>query len=279
MEKPLDNQPLNGRTIMITRALAQAGDFASALENFGARVISCPTIEIVDPESYAPLDDALDHLYGYDWVVFTSVNGVEYFLRRLQRPSENAVERERGVSDLDELRVCAIGDATAEALTKANVHVDVIPTEFKAEGVFAAIESFVGGRAALAGLSFLIPRAAVARSYLPDALEEAGARADVVPAYRTVAPKNPDLSRINALLSGGGIDCVAFTSSSTVSNFAQLFDAHDLTDILKGVAVACIGDITERTAAEHGLRTDIIPAEYTVPALAAAVAAHFSGKA
>jgi len=294
LSTPLDQiqgQPLRGRNVVITRARAQAADFATALEGFGARVVPCPTIEIVDPESFGPLDEAIDHLYGYDWIVFTSVNGVEYFLRRLALApprrvgvaggppnlSEPSTEHHsRGVSDLDELRVCAIGEATAEALRAANVHVDVIPTEFNAEGVFTAIESFVGGRAALAGLSFLIPRAAVARSYLPDALEEAGARVDVVAAYRTVQPRNPELARINALLSGGGVDCITFTSSSTVANFAQLFDTADLSALLKGVAVACIGDITARTAAEHGLTTDIMPGEYTVPALARAIASYFS---
>ena len=116
----------------------------------------------------------------------------------------------------------------------------------------------------------------MARSYLPDALEEAGARADVVPAYRTVRPHNPELGKISALLTGGGIDCVTFTSSSTVTNFAQLFDTNDLSQLLHGVAIACIGDITARTAAEHGLTTTIMPDEYTVPALAQAIASYFS---
>ena len=260
---------MQGRNVVITRALAQAEDFAMELERFGAHVIPCPTIEIVEPESYAPLDEAIDHLFGYDWIVFTSVNGVEYFLRRL-------AERGRDISELDELLVCAIGEATAEKLSTARIHVDVVPDQFKAEGIFAALVQFVGGREAMAGLSFLIPRAAVARSYLPDALEEAGARADVVAAYRTVRPKNPDLGRINALLSGGGIDCIAFTSSSTVANFAQLFDTSDLAALLNGVAVACIGDITARTAAERGLQVAIMPTEYTIPALAQAIASYFS---
>lgn len=265
----IQHQSLRDRNIIITRALAQAEEFAAALELFGARVIPCPTIEIVEPESFAALDEAIDHLYGYDWIIFTSVNGVEHFLRRLKA-------RAHDVSELDDLRVCAIGDATGEKLRAAQVHVDVIPDEFKAEGVFAALGRFVGGEAALAGLSFLIPRAAVARNYLPDALEEAGARADVVAAYRTVRPQNPDIGRINALLSGGAIDCIAFTSSSTVTNFAQLFDPNDLADLLKGVVVACIGDITAKTASEHGLHTDIVPTEYTIPALARAIASHFA---
>ncbi len=264
-------QSLSGRNIIITRARSQAADFIAALEIFGARVIPCPTIEITEPESFTALDEAIDHLFGYDWIIFTSSNGVEHFLNRLK-------VRHHDVSELDDLRVCAIGDATAEKIRAAQVHVDVIPDEFKAEGVLAALERFVGGRPALAGLSFLIPRAAIGRSYLPEALEEAGARADVVPAYRTVQPKNADLGRIKALLSSGSIDCIAFTSSSTVTNFAQLFDAGDLADLLKGVVVACIGDITSKTASEHGLRPDIIPTPSTVPALAKAIATHFAGR-
>src|ERR1051326_4167518 len=110
-------QPLDGRTIVITRARAQAAEFAYELERMGARVVSCPTIEIVDPESYALLDQAIENLYGYDWLIFTSVNGVDFFMRRLSALG-------RDVSELDELRVCAIGEATAVRLREAQVHVD-----------------------------------------------------------------------------------------------------------------------------------------------------------
>lgn len=264
-------QPLADRTVVITRARAQAEEFAAELERYGARVISCPTIEIVAPESFEPMDEAIANLYGYDWLIFTSVNGVEHFLRRL-------AERGHETHELDELRVCAIGDATANRLRDASVHVDVVPEQFKAEGVFAALKDYLGGDEGFKTLNFLIPRAAAARDYLPRALEEAGARADVVPAYRTVRPETKELGRTAALLEGGAIDCITFTSSSTVTNFAQLFDATDLGQLLKGVAVACIGDITASTAARYGLRTDIQPHEYTIPALARAIAEHFSNK-
>jgi uroporphyrinogen III methyltransferase/synthase len=261
-------QPLAGRTVVITRARMQADEFVIELEQYGARVIVCPTIEIADPESFDRLDEALHHLYGYDWLVFTSVNGVDYFLRRFQAGGHE-------LSEIDELRVCAIGDATAEKLREAHVHVDIVPHEFKAEGVFAALVQFVGGQEALLGLNFLIPRAAVARDFLPRALEESGARVDVVPAYRTVLPGDLDRGRIAAILTGG-TDCVVFTSSSTVRNLAQLFDTHDLSGALQGVAVACIGDITARTAAEHGLKTEIQPEQFTIPALACAIAEYFA---
>jgi uroporphyrinogen III methyltransferase/synthase len=261
-------QPLANRTIVITRARAQAEEFAAELERYGARVISCPTIEIVEPESFEPMDEAINNLYGYDWLIFTSVNGVDYFLRRL-------AARGHETHELDDLRVCAIGDATANRLRDAAVHVDVVPEQFKAEGVFAALKNYLGGDEGIAALNFLIPRAAAARDYLPRALEEAGARADVVPAYRTVKPDTSELGRTAALLEGGAIDCITFTSSSTVTNFAQLFDTTDLSRLLKGVAVACIGDITASTAAQYGLSADIQPHEYTIPALARAIAEYF----
>ena len=267
-----DEKPLGGRTVMITRARAQAAEFAAALEGFGARVIACPTIEIVAPESYALLDEAVENLFGYDWLVFTSANAVEHFLRRVEALGKD-------VGELDSLRVCAIGEATSERLVAAHVHVDVVPQKFQAEGVFAALEIYLGGRGRFAGLNFLLPRAAVARDFLPRALEGAGARVDAVPAYRTVRPETTDRARVEALLVGGGVDCVTFTSSSTVQNFAQLFDTRDLRGLLAGVCVACIGEVTAQTAAEYGLRADIRPAESTAPALARAIADHYSRKA
>jgi len=261
-------QPLAGRTIVITRAQNQADEFVTELERYGANVVLCPTIEICALESYERLDEAIEHLYGYDWLIFTSVNGVEYFFRRLKALRHD-------VSELDELKVCAIGEATAENLRDLQVHVDVIPDEFKAEGVFSALERFVGGPGALHGLNVLIPRASVARDYLPKALEQAGARVDVVPAYRTALPANLDRGRVAAMLSGSA-DCIAFTSSSTVRNLARLFDTQDLSDALAGVVIACIGDITATTATEYGLQVKIQPEQFTIPALARAIAEYFS---
>ncbi|HKQ50993.1 MAG TPA: uroporphyrinogen-III synthase, partial [Pyrinomonadaceae bacterium] len=259
------DSPLAGRTVVVTRARAQSAEFVADLERLGARVVACPTIEIVEPESYALLDEAIENLYGYDWLILTSVNGVEHFLRRLEK-----LGHER--SKLDELRVCAIGEATALRLRESEVHVDVVPEQFKAEGAFSAIEAYVGGHEHLKHLNFLIPRAAIARDYLPDALEDAGARVDVVPAYRTVRPQTSERGRVEALLAGGAVDCITFTSSSTVKNFASLFDTTDLSALLEGVTVACIGDITAATAAEYSLSTHILPAEFTVPALTRAIA-------
>lgn len=268
-QKLENEKPLAGRTVVITRARAQAEQFADELERYGARVISCPTIEIVEPDNYELLDEAIDNLYGYDWLIFTSVNGVKYFLLRLTERGHNAHE-------LDDIRVCAIGESTATSLRDALIHVDVVPERFKAEGVFKALSDYLGDAEAFKSLNFLIPRAAAARDYLPLALEEAGARVDVVPTYRTVKPHTPELGRVAALLEGGAIDCVAFTSSSSVTNFAQLFDTLDLHKLLNGVAVACIGDITASTAVQFGLRVDIQPDEHTIRKLSAAIADYFS---
>jgi uroporphyrinogen III methyltransferase/synthase len=265
------NQPLSARTIIITRARAQAADFAAQLESYGARVIACPTIEIVAPESYDTLDEAISNLYGYDWLIFTSANGVEHFLKRFESLGHE-------INELDDLRVCAIGDATARKLEDRQIHVDLIPEQFKAEGVLAALIAFVGGPDALARLNFLLPRAAVARDYLPEQLEEIGVRVDVVAAYHTVRPAAVDLTHINTLLAGGGIDCITFTSGSSVRNFAALFDISDLSVLLEGVAIACIGEVTAKVATEFGLQTEILPPASTTTSLATAIARYFAGE-
>ena len=267
LNTPVNNQTLTGRTIVITRALSQADEFAQELERYGAQVVFCPTIEIQELDDYRRLDEAIGHLYGYDWLILTSVNAVNYFFQRLTALGHDA-------SSLDDLKVCVIGEATAERLNELHVHVDVIPTDFKAEGVFSALERFIGGADAFMGLNILLPRASVARDFLPQALKEAGARVDVGPVYRTALPDNLDRGRVAAMLSGSA-DCIAFTSASTVKNLAQLFDAQDLGPILSGIAIACLGDITARTAADFGLKVDIQPEQPTIPFLARAIADHF----
>ncbi len=260
---------LSGRTVVITRARTQADDFAEQLERYGADVISCPTIEIQGLDDYQRLDEAISHLFGYDWLILTSVNAVDYFFKRLMALGHDA-------SSLDDLKVCVIGEATAERLRDLHVHVDLIPTEFKAEGVLAALERFVGGAEAFHGLNILLPRATVARDFLPKALEEAGARVDIVPVYRTSLPQDLDRGRVAAMLSGSA-DCIAFTSGSTVRNLGHLFDTNDLSSALNGITIACLGDITAQTAADFGLKVEIQPLQATIPAFARAIADYFAG--
>jgi uroporphyrinogen III methyltransferase/synthase len=260
-------KPLEGRTVIVTRAASQAADLTRMLESYGANVIVCPTIEIREPDNYDRLDEALDHLYGYDWLIFTSTNGVEYFLKRL-------TERGQQTADLDEIKVCAIGQRTADKLHDAHVHVDLVPSQSTAEGVFTALAKFAGNAENLRGLNVLLPRAAVGRDYLPKALEEAGARVDVVTTYQTVLPENFDRGKLGAMLAGSG-DCIAFTSPSTIKNFAKLFDTHDLGKTLPGMVVACIGSVTAEAAAEYGLHVDILPQQTTTADLAQAIAAYY----
>lgn len=260
------NYPLAGRTVVITRP-REDNELVTELESYGARVLPCPTIEIAEPESYERLDEALNHLYGYDWLVFTNVHSVEYFLRRFKAKGFE-------LSTLDDLRVCAIGEATETLLRDEHVHVDVVPRENKADGILETLAQFVGGREGLSGLNFLLPRAAVTRDFLPRALADAGARVDVVPTYRAKLPANIDRGRITAMLAGGA-DCIAFTSPSSVRNLAQLFDTMDLIEVFAGVVVACLGDVTAATAFEHGLHSEVVSEQSTVPALARAIADHF----
>jgi uroporphyrinogen III methyltransferase / synthase len=258
------NRPLEGRTVIVTRAASQAVDLTGILEGYGANVIVCPTIEIREPDNYDRLDEALGHLYGYDWLIFTSTNGVEYFLKRL-------TDRGQQIADLDEIKVCAIGQRTADKLHDAHVHVDLVPSQSTAEGVFTALTEFVD----LRGLNILLPRAAVGREALPEALQKAGARVDLVTTYQTVLPDNIDRGKLAAMLAGSG-DCIAFTSPSTIKNLAKLFDTHDLGKTLPGMVVACIGSVTAEAAADYGLRVDIQPQHTTTGALAQAIAKFYS---
>ena len=262
---PMD-RPLEGRTVIVTRAASQAADLTTILESYGAKVIVCPTIEIREPDNYDRLDEALEHLYGYDWLIFTSTNGVEFFLKRL-------LDCGHQVSDLDEIKVCAIGQRTADKLHDAHVHVDLVPSQSTAEGVYTALSEFNN----LGGLNILLPRAAVGRDVLPEALQNAGARVDVVTTYQTVLPDNIDRGKLAAMLAGSG-DCIAFTSPSTIKNLAKLFDTHDLGKTTPGMIVACIGSVTAETAVEYGLRVDIQPQETTTADLAQAIADYYADK-
>ncbi len=268
MEPVPINQPLLGRTILV--APSGNGELATELTRHGARVLAWPQIEIIEPDDYRALDEAIQNLFGYDWLVFANTNAAGFFLRRLQNPGNE-------ISELDVLRVCAINAATRQQLEESHVHVDLVPETFATDGVMAALETFNGGRDSLRGLNFLLPGAVVSRDYLRQAIEDAGARVDVVSAYRTAGSHNSELVQLGVLLDGGGIDCVAFTSPSNVLSFSQLLDTNDLSRLLKEVAVACVDDNVARTAAEFGLREHTVPTEPGVAALVSALTAHLGG--
>jgi len=265
MEAVSINQSLAKRTIL----LAPSGDqeLATALEDDGARVITWPKIEIIDPESFAALDEAIQDLFGYDWLLFANPNAARFFLRRLQNLGHEN-------SELDTLRVCALNDATRQQLEEARVHVDLVPETLATDGVITVLETYNGGRHSLRSLNFLLPRAAISRDHLRQALEDAGARVDVVSAYRTAGSHNSELVQLSVLLNGGGIDCVIFTSPSTVNELSQLLDTNDLSRLLKEVAVACVDQATARIATELGLREPIVPTKPGVEVLVFALTAH-----
>ncbi len=257
--------PLAGKRILITRAREQASAFAAVLEAAGAEVVEFPTISIVPPESWAPLDAAIGRLREYQWVIFTSSNGVRFFRDRLQHAG-------RDVRDLHGITICAIGPATAAALATIGVRADLVPAEFKAEALLEAIRTVPGG-ADLRGARVLLARAAEAREALPEELTRRGAQVDVVPAYRTVR-STPEAEPVRAMLRDRNIHAVTFTSSSTVKHFLELV-GEEARDLLRGVVVASIGPITAETAARRGIASDIVPENYTIPALAEALIRHF----
>jgi uroporphyrinogen III methyltransferase/synthase len=247
---------------VVTRAREQQEAFTQLLQSYGAEVIECPTIALLPPADWGALDQALDRVGSYHWLIFTSTNGVRFFLERL---------RERGSDPgvLEGIKVAAIGPATAAALREAGVQPDLVPREYRAEAILEAFDRD------LHGMRFLIPRAAEAREVLPVGLRERGAEVEVVPVYRTTGVRD-DSGAVLALLRAGRIDAVTFTSSSTVVNFAEIFPGEDLSTLLKGVIIACIGPITAETASRYGLAADVIPSAFTVPRLAEALVTHLS---
>ena len=263
VSRAIEERPLEGRTIVITRARAQAQRFAQLLEAAGARVLQAPTIVIEPPASWELLDTALGALDSFTWVVFTSVNGVAMVDRRLSA---------RGLAwaAIARKRVAAIGPATAEALAEHGVRVELVPTEYRAEALVEALRRLVGPADRV-----LLPRAKETRDVLVVELRRLGVTVTEVPAYQTRRIED-GVVRLREALASGSVDAVTFTSSSTARNFAEQFSDNERSAWRGRIAVASIGPITAATAAEYGLSTDVMPSEYTIPALARALADYFS---
>jgi uroporphyrinogen III methyltransferase / synthase len=257
------SRPLDGRTIVVTRAAAQAQRFTQLLEAAGARVLEAPAIVIAPPPSWEPLDAALEVLDTFTWVIFTSVNGVAMVDRRLPA---------RGLTwaALGGRRVAAIGPATADALAEHGVRPDLVPSEYRAEGLLERLRGAITPADRV-----LLPRAAQTRDVLVTGLRRLGAQVTEVPAYATRRAE-AGTARLREALAAGTIDAVTFTSSSTARNFAELFTEDERRQWLARPTVASIGPITAATAAEYGMQTDVMPSEYTIPALARALAEHFA---
>lgn len=254
-----ERRPLFGRRIMVTRARRQSGALSDRLRRLGAAVFEFPTIEIVPPSDYGSLDRAAARAGQFDWIIFTSANGVACFIDRLWAQG-------RDLRDLKGPRLAAIGPATAESLERLRLRVEAMPEEYRAEAVVDALARAAGGRDKLKGLRILLPRAKMARDVLPDELRRLGAEVEVVEAYRTILPEAPR-GEAAALLERGEIHGIIFTSTSTVVNFAEMFKDRDLAALVGKAAVICIGPITAEAAARCGLQPSIIPRQYTIPGL------------
>jgi uroporphyrinogen III methyltransferase/synthase len=260
-----DNRPLSGKTILVTRAREQASALTNALEELGAECIEAPAIKIMPPESYDAMDAAIASLKDYDWLIFTSVNGVEFFFARLHQAGLDA--RALGRS-----KVAAVGSATAERLWQKGILADLMPTEFQAEGILADLS----GRIAT-GMRVLMPRAAVARDLLPQKLREMGVSVDTPTAYRTVTGDSDGLE-LAAMLAAGEIDLITFTSSSTVTNLLNLLGKEGQA-LIGRVNVACIGPVTAGTCLEKGIRPDVIAEKSTIAGLVDAIENFYRGEA
>jgi uroporphyrinogen III methyltransferase/synthase len=262
-----EKKPLFGRSILVTRAKNQAKELTEKLSELGAEVVEIPTIEIKPPDSFEPLDQAIKRLGGrgklaYRWLIFTSRNGVDFFWKRL-------AYLKKDVRILAQVKIAAIGPATAKAIEEKGLCLDFIPEEYRAE---ALIEGFK--KIGVKGQRILIPRAKVAREVLPEKLREMGAQVEVVEAYQTVIKREvgPILRQV---LTERSIDIITFTSSSTVKSFINLLNGE--IDLLQGTKIATIGPITAETAQKLGLKVDIVARDYTILGLVKAILFHEKG--
>ena len=249
-----DKKPLFGKTIVITRARAQASGLVSQLSKLGAHCLEIPTIQIIPAQDTAPLRTAIDNLTDYDWLVLTSVNGVKFFFDTL-------FDMGKDVRALGHLKFACIGPVTKERLADYGIISDILPETYRAESVVDAFSEID-----IQGKKVLLPRAKVARTILPEELNKMGANVDEVTAYETIL-SDGDKQTLIDLLTDKKIDAVTFTSSSTVSNFMSLLESQNATKLLDGVAIASIGPITSDTARALGMEPAMEANPFTIPGL------------
>ncbi len=259
-----DTKPLFGKGVVITRPERQADDLARLLAAQGANPIVFPTIAIEQPSSWSELDKALVQLESYNWLIFTSANGVQFFFNRLR-------ETGRDIRDLKGIKICCIGPATAGQIEARGLRVDLVPDEYIAEGILKSFASMD-----LSGQKILIPRALHARHLLPEGLKKLGAEVDVVITYQTInsGRKKEELA---TLINAGEVDVITFTSSSTVTNFIEIMGADNI--LPPHIRIACIGPVTASTAEKAGFNIDITQTEYTMDGLVQSLIKYFEGKA
>lgn len=257
-----EKRPLFGKTVVVTRTREQASEMVSRLGALGAHCLECPTIRIVPPDDWAPLDAAIDRLGSYDWLVLTSVNGVRYFFDRL-------FDKGKDVRALARVRTATIGPATAGRLREYGFHSDIIPETYRAESI---IEAF--SNEPMEGKKVLLPRAKEARPILPIEIRKMGAVVDEIAVYQTEkAVESVEVLVDN--LKSRCVDMVTFTSSSTVKNFKACLPPEQFDSLMEGVTVACIGPITADTARQLGLGVHIEATHYTIAGLCDAIVTYY----
>ncbi len=254
-----EKRPLLGQGVIVTRAREQASSLLDMLEELGACCYQFPTIRIKELQDYSLVDQELVNLGSYQWLIFTSVNGVVYFWHRLRVQKMDS-------RNLGGCRVAAIGPATADRLRQEGIEPDFVPDKYVAEHVLQGLL-----QRGIQGCRVLIPRAEIAREVLPRELEKAGAEVRVLPVYRTVlAGENQE--EVLQALKQGDIQFITFTSSSTVHNFFRLIPARDVAAYVHfGLRLACIGPVTAKSLEEYGFQADVLPREYTIPGLVQAL--------
>lgn len=258
-----ENKPLFGKRIIVTRSREQASALSQAIERLGGEPVEFPTISITEPDDYAPLDRAIANISSYNWLIFTSVNGVIFFFNRLRTLNHD-------IRDLAGVRICAIGPQTAKALRSMALRVDYVPAEYQAEEIVQGLQDKIAP-----GARVLLPRADIARKVLPESLAAMGATVDEVTAYRTVAGSG-NAPLIRQMFERNEIDLITFTSSSTVRNFLTMLNATDPAALIGRARVACIGPVTTQTAIEMGLPVEIQAKEYTIDGLLQAILEYYS---
>jgi uroporphyrinogen III methyltransferase / synthase len=260
--KWFENRPLLGKRIVVTRARQQASDLVRLLSDLGAECLEYPTIKIMPPEDPQPLKQAVENLGAYDWIVFTSVNGVIFFFEQLFASGKD-------VRALGRMQTAAIGPATAARLREFGLTSDIVPETYRAESV---VDAF--GKVKMKGKKILLPRAAEARPILPKELKKMGAAVDEIPAYQTLkAVQNTD--DLVQRLKDNRIDVITFTSSSTVKNFKALLPAENFLELIRDITIASIGPITTDTAKELGFDVHINAESYTIPGLVEAILQYY----
>jgi hydroxymethylbilane synthase len=251
--------PLSGKRILVTRAKSQADSLVFSLEKNGADVVLCPTIEIRPPDNWKALDKKIENLRNYDWLVFTSANGVLYFLQRFDMLGH-------GRAELAALKICAVGKKTAEKLSEERLQVDLLPAKFTAEGLVSAFIKKFGVGQRLRGTRMLLPAAKATRDVIRPTLEKLGVEVDVVEAYQNTLPEF-SVCEVQELITKDQIDYAIFTSPSTLTNLSLLLDSENLAAFLRKTKIACIGPVTAQAAQRCGLPVHLQPQEHTAPAI------------